>query len=329
MTPNFQVGDKIKAGPFTADLGLTPGNIYTVHHIDDFGLVQPDAVRHHHFHPSHFELVERAAPSETYCLKDGDGDWWVFDADADRWQCRDRTAPWYTSRYGFERGVEHLISCHGIDDTPAAAPETYCLKDEAGDWWVSADGETFRWTCDECSHGRHYLEKAAEEIDEDYGIDAEPLPSEPDETYCLKDADGDWWVSDGTDHFLVTPRGTYPTKVTPEDAADSYGIEPAPLKEGDAVRALAQAIIWTREYVGEATLPAKKGWSWYDALREYAPEFLPAEPAQCTSLVTATDGSLRRCERTEHGHEMAHLLCGYGSWTAADEAGHITEGAER
>lgn len=42
-----------------------------------------------------------------------------------------------------------------------------------------------------------------------------------------------------------------------------------------AVCELAEAIRLTREYVGADLLPAVDGWSWYDALRRWAPEYLP------------------------------------------------------
>lgn len=106
-------------------------------------------------------------------------------------------------------------------------------------------------------------------------------------------------------------------KVEPEDKDDLY-VEPEPLKEGDAVRALAQAIIWTREYVGEATLPAMKGWSWYDALREYAPEFLPEEPTQCTSLYEYEEGKYVRCCRASGHANPGHQ--GYGKGWLAESA---------
>lgn len=39
-----------------------------------------------------------------------------------------------------------------------------------------------------------------------------------------------------------------------------------------AKKELIDAIRWTVEYVGNDTLPAINGWSWFDALREHAPE---------------------------------------------------------
>lgn len=39
---------------------------------------------------------------------------------------------------------------------------------------------------------------------------------------------------------------------------------------------LARALCLTREYVGAEMLPAIPGWSWYDALSEYAPGMLEA-----------------------------------------------------
>lgn len=40
----------------------------------------------------------------------------------------------------------------------------------------------------------------------------------------------------------------------------------------DAATELVDAIRWTVEYVGNDVLPALKGWSWFDALMEHAPE---------------------------------------------------------
>lgn len=42
----------------------------------------------------------------------------------------------------------------------------------------------------------------------------------------------------------------------------------------EAVAEMAEAIRFTREYVGEETLPPIEGWSWYDAMRKHAPEVL-------------------------------------------------------
>lgn len=39
-----------------------------------------------------------------------------------------------------------------------------------------------------------------------------------------------------------------------------------------AIRELTEAIRLTVEYVGNDTLPALEGWSWFDALRKYDPE---------------------------------------------------------
>ena len=39
-----------------------------------------------------------------------------------------------------------------------------------------------------------------------------------------------------------------------------------------SVEELTEAIRFTVEYVGNDTLPAKEGWSWYDALKKYAPK---------------------------------------------------------
>jgi hypothetical protein len=50
------------------------------------------------------------------------------------------------------------------------------------------------------------------------------------------------------------------------------------LEKETAVRDLAQAIRLTREYVGPDKLPALEGWSWFDALKRHAPEFLADPP---------------------------------------------------
>lgn len=50
-----------------------------------------------------------------------------------------------------------------------------------------------------------------------------------------------------------------------------------PTHRPPAVRELADAIRLTREYIGEDLLPPVEGWSWYDALRRWAPEYLPQE----------------------------------------------------
>lgn len=175
MTTNrFQPGDKVRAGIFTADIGLTPNRVYTVHHVDDFGQVQPDSARHHHYHPSHFELVMRKVwdAAATYSLKDGEGDWWFLDMGPNAvplWRMVDRTDVVYDA----EDGIEEIARDYGIDGTPTA-PETYCLKDEDGDWWVSEDGETFRWVC-EC----HGTAGGATSLVSDLlrGINVEPIPA--------------------------------------------------------------------------------------------------------------------------------------------------------
>lgn len=49
-----------------------------------------------------------------------------------------------------------------------------------------------------------------------------------------------------------------------------------------AKRDLVEALRFTREYVGPGWLPPIEGWSWYDALREHAPEVLAAMEAHVT-----------------------------------------------
>jgi hypothetical protein len=39
-----------------------------------------------------------------------------------------------------------------------------------------------------------------------------------------------------------------------------------------AIHELCEAIRFTVEYVGNDMLPAVEGWSWFDALKKYAPE---------------------------------------------------------
>lgn len=61
-------------------------------------------------------------------------------------------------------------------------------------------------------------------------------------------------------------------------------IEPELQQLREAVAELAQAIRLTREYVGADLLPAIDGWSWYDALRRWAPEYLPTDAEEPTDV---------------------------------------------
>lgn len=56
-----------------------------------------------------------------------------------------------------------------------------------------------------------------------------------------------------------------------------------------AIRELAQAIRLTREYVGPEKLPALDGWSWYDALKRHAPEYLAEPPTAVPDLTRLED----------------------------------------
>lgn len=72
-----------------------------------------------------------------------------------------------------------------------------------------------------------------------------------------------------------------------------------PFRRPPAVRELAQALRLTREFVGEELLPPIDGWSWYDALKRWAPEYLP-------TAVDPTSDESRRCPRCDcpDGHEQ-------------------------
>jgi hypothetical protein len=61
------------------------------------------------------------------------------------------------------------------------------------------------------------------------------------------------------------------------EAAGSYALRAEGAEE--AVAGLAQALRLTREYVGADLLPAVEGWSWYDALRRWAPHELDGDQA--------------------------------------------------
>lgn len=56
-----------------------------------------------------------------------------------------------------------------------------------------------------------------------------------------------------------------------------------------AVAGLAQALRLTREYVGADLLPAVEGWSWYDALRRWAPNELPDAAPSCSPGTEETE----------------------------------------
>jgi hypothetical protein len=48
--------------------------------------------------------------------------------------------------------------------------------------------------------------------------------------------------------------------------------EPVPQDAFSAIHELVEALRLTVEYVGTDTLPPLEGWSWYDALKKYAPD---------------------------------------------------------
>lgn len=71
-----------------------------------------------------------------------------------------------------------------------------------------------------------------------------------------------------------------------------------------AVRELAEAIRLTREYVGEDLLPAVEGWSWYDALRRWAPEHLPrTEPITIAGRGVTTPCPKWSLEQAHDAHD--------------------------
>ena len=155
MTDNtrFQPGDKVRVKPALAhfDLGLSANVTYTVSHVDDFGGVALRGNTALYYHPSHFELVMRAlgrygvdTDMPCYSLKDGEGDWWVFNIEAALWTCETHSGG--LPRAEFEEGIELIEDAFGgIDAEPTAPAETYCLKDgDGGDWWVF-DAEADRW----------------------------------------------------------------------------------------------------------------------------------------------------------------------------------------
>jgi hypothetical protein len=71
----------------------------------------------------------------------------------------------------------------------------------------------------------------------------------------------------------------------------------APKADEAAVAELARALRLTREYVGADLLPAVEGWSWYDALRRWAPHELPADPTPGPAPTQAADSTAARTAR--------------------------------
>lgn len=79
-----------------------------------------------------------------------------------------------------------------------------------------------------------------------------------------------------------TPRGSHPAHLYMQNcrAYQCPGgdvLHDFPSDRSPAVRELANALRLTREFVGEELLPAVAGWSWYDALVRWAPEYLPGQ----------------------------------------------------
>ena len=179
-TNRFQPGDKVRVKSTAlgapVDLGLNGNVTYTVAHVDDFGRASLQGISTY-FHPSHFELIMRAVPTPgvaTYSLKDGEGDWWVYETEDDDWHILDS----HVTRFGFEEGVFDIIVTFGIDDEPTAPAETYCVKDGEGDWWHSDDAEEgYRlYTLAPTS-----LTRSIDHVDSRYGIDtAESADTEDD-----------------------------------------------------------------------------------------------------------------------------------------------------
>ena len=175
MTDNtrFQPGDKVRVGLtriWAADLGLSTNVTYTVAHVDDFGQVSLRGISTY-YHPSHFELVMRAVADETYCLLDGEGDWWILDEAPDAvpvWRMVDRP----DVLHDVEDGIEQIEQDYGIKALPTAPAETYALKDEDGDWWAF-DVPSDTWTCVDNTfmNTRTGLEAGADDIVSIHGID--------------------------------------------------------------------------------------------------------------------------------------------------------------
>lgn len=307
MTTNrFQPGDKVRVLPSTqygpVSLGLN-GDVYTVAHVDDFGLVQ---VKGHpnYFHPSHFELVMRKVwdAAASYSLKDGEGDWWILDTAPDAvpvWRMVDRPDVLHDA----EDGIEEIARDYGIDGTPTA-PETYCLKDSSGDWWTSDNAEEGYEVLDNiCS-----LPRSMDAIVYDWGIDAEPIPAV--------------------------------AGVTVYEPGNSTGprlhFEAAPLQPGDWVKVLARveqvydngsvrALTFQSE--GERNGPSVYAIASAITRTDEVPEW--AKPAPCGSLWKRTDSEgesvLLECDqRPDPGHiHGADFLGARFLWTDSTAYGRV------
>ena len=87
-----------------------------------------------------------------------------------------------------------------------------------------------------------------------------------------------------------TDLARYAEAESADAAAGSYALRAEGAEE--AVAGLAQALRLTREYVGADLLPAVEGWSWYDALRRWAPHELDdgqAPAAGCSPATAETE----------------------------------------
>lgn len=100
-----------------------------------------------------------------------------------------------------------------------------------------------------------------------------------------------------------------------------------PLSE--TVLELAQAMLATRERLGESVMPAKDGWAWYDALKKHAPELLPK--GQCLAVLrrdrrTAFGEVWVRCEKDKGHDDRQHRSGAVGWGDRSVGASYLVEG---
>lgn len=90
----------------------------------------------------------------------------------------------------------------------------------------------------------------------------------------------------------------------------------------DPIEELTEAIRLTAEYVGPRTLPAVKGWSWFDALSKYAPEKALPFVAESESLEESNFVTHARRELTALGEDQETIAGYLKVMQAYSEMGH-------
>lgn len=134
-TTRYKVENKVVVGFDFSE--PSNGMVYTATAPPGMSFDHPELVSHvkRLYHEFGKVNLPRAEPTEetlkvdayeTYCLLDGDGDWWYYDHERNGWTF---TEGWSALREGFSRGRDSIVRKYGINDLEKPVPTTEPLDD--------------------------------------------------------------------------------------------------------------------------------------------------------------------------------------------------------